>query len=82
MSNPRGRPPKPDATPAPNSMAAVLQYERQKRGLNFHQWAKLLGVNYSTVRRWEDGDNRPTIEQLRNLVDAGVQADKLLRTTT
>ena len=76
----RGRPPKPAET-TPGSLAELLQNERTSRGLDFEAWAKLLGVNGTTVQRWEHGRSRPTIEQLRRLVKVGVEARQLLTRT-
>ncbi len=43
---------------------ALLSVDRKIAGLTIRQAAKLVGVNHSSIWRWEHGDETPTIKNL------------------
>jgi transcriptional regulator with XRE-family HTH domain len=50
---------------------------RERLGMEVVEFAKLLGVDARTVRRWESGDARPTgsAEAVMNGISAGLDRD-------
>jgi DNA-binding XRE family transcriptional regulator len=51
---------------------------REKLILTQDEFAKLLGVNYTTVSRWENGLFEPTIKIKRRIVELCKQNDIML----
>jgi len=62
----------------PGSLPEYLAAERASLGLSFESWADLLGVHPATVRRWEGGATLPGFEDLRRLVEIGLDPTVLL----
>ncbi len=54
---------------------------RKKLGLTQEEFAKLLGVGYTTVNRWENGKNEPrgqaleALERLKTLVEEAEEGE-------
>ncbi len=57
-----------DPRPAAATFGERLRRERTARGLSIRSLAKLLGVNETTVWKWEEGRHRP-ISRLRRRLD-------------
>ncbi len=52
---------------------------RQQRHLTQQQLAKKLGVHQKSIKNWENGDSKPSIDNLINICDMfNVTADELL----
>ena len=52
---------------AANSLGAVLTDLRKKRGLSQEEMGYLLGIEPSSISRYETGDRLPTLMTLRKL---------------
>ena len=67
--------PAPLTLPAPRSGAPLIARLRARLGVTQEQYARLLGVAWATVSRWERGHARPDpktaarLNRLRELVD-------------
>ena len=60
-----------------------LKQLRRQRDLSQVQLAKLVGVHYNHIGRYERGESRPTADALKRLADAlGVSADYLIEGTS
>lgn len=46
-----------------------IKFFRERTGLTRAQLADRLGVDSSTVCKWESGDNRPTVDTLFRLAE-------------
>ena len=44
-----------------------LKRTRQKSFLTQTEFAKAIGVSYSTINRWETGKSRPNLTAMKNL---------------
>lgn len=56
-----------------------LKELRQEKGLGSRALGNIIGVNGTTICRWENGTSLPNIEELRSLaVFFGVTADYLI----
>lgn len=49
--------------------AKLVKKLREKLILTQNEFAELLGVNYTSVSRWENGSFEPTIKIKRKIVD-------------
>lgn len=47
----------------------LIKKLRTKLILSQEEFAKLLGVSFSTVNRWENGKHEPTIKVKRRIVE-------------
>lgn len=47
---------------APLNYAVEIRKAREKAGLNRHQLARKLGVQWKTVHFWEIGKTKPSLE--------------------
>ena len=47
-----------------------IRIMRQKKGLTQEELGKLLGVKKSAISRWESGERRITLENIRNISQA------------
>lgn len=66
-------------TRAVKAFAAALREIRKRMGLTQEDLARLVGVERSTVTKWESGQNEPPLPMLAKLADVlGVPADELL----
>ena len=50
-----------------NDYAAAIKKLREKMMLSQDEFAKTLGVSFSTINRWENGIHEPTIKTKRKL---------------
>jgi transcriptional regulator with XRE-family HTH domain len=57
----------PSGMSEPDPMCYVLRDLRTRVGMTQKQLAAQLGVDRRTVLRWEDGENTPTLTDLRRL---------------
>jgi DNA-binding transcriptional regulator YiaG len=66
---PAGRDPLPGYNPLPTgpSLADRLKVYRQVKGLSQEKLAALLGVNESTLWKWESGKSKPNREHRRTI---------------
>ena len=55
---------------APATSGAVLRTMRTRRGLSLSELSRTLGVDVSTIGRWERGDVWPAPERLLEVLDA------------
>lgn len=49
--------------------AKLVKMLREKLILTQNEFADLLGVNYTSVSRWENGSFEPTIKIKRKIID-------------
>ena len=49
--------------------AKLVKKLREKLIMTQNEFAELLGVNYTSVSRWENGSFEPTIKIKRKIVD-------------
>ena len=52
-----------------NNFAFNLKHIRQNKGLTQEQLGKLMGKDYSTIGKWENGSRSPIMEDLIKLAD-------------
>ena len=57
------------ATIPPMNYAVTLKSFRKKEFFSQTELAKMLGVSYATVNRWENGHHEPTMRQKRAIRD-------------
>lgn len=62
-----------------DAFAAALREIRKRAGLSQEDLARMVGVERSTVTKWESGQNAPALPTLAKLADVlGVSVDDLL----
>ena len=47
--------------------ASIIRELRKKMNLSQEEFAKVLGVSFSSINRWENGHHEPTIKIKRKL---------------
>ncbi len=52
-----------------NNFAFNLKHIRQEKGLTQDQLAKIIGKDYSTIGKWENGTRSPIMEDVIRLAD-------------
>lgn len=60
--------------------AKLIKEYRERKFLTQTDFAKLVGVSFPCVTRWENGKNKPTIKMKKKLcqlfIDAGMKVEK------
>ena len=60
-----------------------LRETRDRKGLSQQSLADIVGVNRATIRRWETGESKITLEMATKIAHAlGVTTDELMTTST
>jgi transcriptional regulator with XRE-family HTH domain len=54
----------------PDALGILIRSARNAKGLTLAQLAAVVGQSSSTVRRWERGEDTPTVDVLPGLADA------------
>lgn len=54
----------------PNYLKSNLKFLREQKGLSQTKLAKKIGVNQTTIGRWENGEITPTVDNVVDLLKA------------